>query len=150
MAFDILFWHWWIAAVVLLSVEMLSAGFFFLWMAVSALITGLVLLVMPSMSLELQLFIFSVLSMLSVLIWKRYLVQHPVKTDHPYLNQRGAEYIGQSFTVVEAIKNGRGKVKVADSRWTAQGEDCPIGSSVKVIAVDGTLFKVEITEIPTK
>ncbi len=57
MGFEVEFWHWWVAAVVLLGIEMLSPGFFFLWMAASALVTGLLLLIMPFINVEMQLFI---------------------------------------------------------------------------------------------
>lgn len=143
MEFEVVFWYWWVAAVLLLGIEMMSPGFFFLWMAVSALFTGLLLLVIPVMTIEVQLFIFAILSMCSVLAWKRYMTDHPTETDHPHLNQRGAEYIGRTFTVLEAIENGQGKIKVGDSRWRVEGEDCPAGSIVKVTAVDSTIFKVE-------
>lgn len=81
--------------------------------------------------------------MVSVLLWRNYMNKHPQETDHPHLNQRGAQYIGKTFTLIEAIKNGQGKIKVADSPWRVEGEeDCPAGSTVKVIAVDGATFKV--------
>lgn len=136
------FWYWWIAAAIFLGLEMLSPGFFFLWMGVSAFITGLLFLVMPFMSPEFQLLIFAVLSMVSAIWWKNYLNRHPIETDHPHLNQRGAEYLGKNFTLITAIENGRGRVKVNDSTWRVEGEDCPAGATVKVIAVDGASFKV--------
>jgi membrane protein implicated in regulation of membrane protease activity len=122
---------------------MLSPGFFFLWMGISAFITGLLFFIMPFISTEFQLMIFAVLSVVSVLWWKHYMTKHPDKTDHPNLNQRGAEYVGKNFVLIEAINNGQGKIKVDDSRWRVEGEeDCPVGSTVKVVAVDGMTFKV--------
>jgi inner membrane protein len=143
MIAGILFWYWWVAGVVLLGVEMLSPSFFFLWMGISAFITGLLSFLLPFLSPEMQLLIFSILSVVSVLWWKKYMNQHPHETDHPHLNQRGAQYIGKTFVLIEAIENGRGKIKVADSPWRVEGEeDCPIGTTVQIIAVNGTLFKV--------
>jgi membrane protein implicated in regulation of membrane protease activity len=125
---------------------MLAAGFFFLWMAVSAFITGFLLLLIPVLSVEVQFFIFSVLSISSVIAWKRYMVNHPVKTDHPNLNQHSARYIGHTFTLVEAIEDGWGKIKINDSRWKVEGQDCPVGSRIRIIKVDGNFFKVEKVE----
>jgi membrane protein implicated in regulation of membrane protease activity len=139
---EFVFCYGWRAAVVLFVVEMLSPGFFFLWMGVSAALTGLLAWMMPFLSSEVELLIFSVLSVASLLGWKKYLNHHPTETDHPYLNQRGAQYIGKTFTLIEAIENGQGKIKVADSPWRVEGEDCPVGATVKIIAVDGTVFKV--------
>jgi membrane protein implicated in regulation of membrane protease activity len=140
--FEFVFWHWWLIAVVLLIIEMLSPGFFFLGMAVAAAITGCLLWLIPLLDLNLQLLIFAVLSMISIFFWRRLLKNQPIASDHPFLNQRGAQYIGRTFTLIEAIENGQGKIKVDDSRWKVAGEDCPIGSIVKIVAVDGTIFKV--------
>jgi membrane protein implicated in regulation of membrane protease activity len=142
MAVEFVFWYWWVAAVALLGIEMLSPGFFFLWMGFSAFVTGLLFFIMPFMSSNFQLMIFAVLSVVSVLWWRSYMNKHPEETDHPHLNRRGAQYIGKTFTLIEAIENGQGRIKVADSPWKVEGDDCPVGSTVKVIAVDGTIFKV--------
>ncbi len=142
MAVQFVFWYWWVLAVALLGIEILTSGFFFLWMSIAAVVTGFLALIMPFLNINIQIFVFAVLSMASVILWKRYMNQHPIETDHPYLNQRGAQYIGRTFTLIEAIENGQGRVKVDDSRWRVEGEDCPQGATVKVVAVDGTVLKV--------
>jgi membrane protein implicated in regulation of membrane protease activity len=50
--------------------------------------------------------------------------------------------VGRHVVVCEAIVNGRGKVKVGDGAWLAEGADLPVGSEVEVIAVDGTTLSV--------
>ncbi|MDD2802416.1 MAG: NfeD family protein [Methylobacter sp.] len=137
------FWHWWVIALVLLVVEILTPGFFFLWMAVSGFITGALVWLVPSISLNSQLFVFSIMSVVTISAWKFYVKKHPIETDHPLLNQRGAQYIGRVFSLYEPIINGQGKIKVDDSIWKVHGEDCDINSKVKVIAVRGTVFDVE-------
>jgi len=137
------FWHWWVIALVLLVVEILTPGFFFLWMAVSGFITGCLLWLVPSISLNIQLFVFSIMSIVTISVWKFYVKKHPTETDHPLLNQRGAQYIGRVFSLHEPIINGQGKIKVDDSIWKVHGEDCDINAKVKVIAVLGTVFEVE-------
>mgnify|MGYP006267622427 CR=1 FL=1 len=39
----LVFWHWWACGALLLVVELLAPGMYFLWMAESAFITGAVL-----------------------------------------------------------------------------------------------------------
>ncbi|MGZ4959603.1 MAG: NfeD family protein [Methylomonas sp.] len=142
---DIVFWYWWVLAIGLLAIEILAPGFFFLWLAVSAFVVGSVLLLIPGTGFEIQLFLFSVLAVLSVLAWRKYGRGFKTKaTDHPLLNKRGAQYIGRTFNLVAAIENGQGKIKVDDSTWKVQGEDCPLGTKVKVVAVKGTVFEVEV------
>ncbi|MCK5188888.1 MAG: NfeD family protein [Methylococcales bacterium] len=141
---DIVFWYWWVLAVFLLGIEILAPGFFFLWLSLSGFIVGTVLLIIPLTSVEIQLLIFASLSIVSILVWRRYGIQHRPETDHPLLNKRGAQYIGRTFSLIEPIENGRGKIKVDDSIWTVQGEDCPLETKVEVVAVKGTLFDVKL------
>lgn len=141
---DIVFWYWWMMAVGFLAIELLVPGFFFLWLAISAFVVGLLMLLVPLISLEVQLMLFSVLSMITVLGWRRYAGHRKAATtDHPFLNQRGAEYIGQTFNLVTPIENGKGKIKVGDSLWSVRGPDCPSNCKVKVIGIQGTIFEVE-------
>lgn len=141
---EIVFWYWWVLAVGFLAIELLAPGFFFLWLAVSSFVVGSLLLMIPSTPFEVQLFLFSVLAVISVLVWRRYVSAKSQESDHPLLNQRGAQYIGRTFNLVTPIENGQGKIKVGDSLWMVRGEDCPLGSKVKVVAVKGTVFEVEV------
>lgn len=142
---EVVFWYWWVLAVGFLAVEIIVTGFFFLWLSVSAFIVGTVLLLMPSTSFEMQLFLFSVLAVSSIWAWRKYARTRKVEqTDHPFLNKRGEQYVGRTFDLVAAIENGQGKIKVGDSLWKVQGEDCPLGTKVKVVAVKGTVFVVEV------
>jgi membrane protein implicated in regulation of membrane protease activity len=146
--FTMIFWYWWMLAMLLLAIELLAAGFFFLWMAFAAGITGVVLLLIPSISLAAQVMIFSVVSFCSIILWRKYGKSYSrVETDHPLLNQRGAQYIGRVFTLIDAVVNGQGKVKIGDSLWTVSAnEDYPAGTKVKVTGVDGTILQVEKAE----
>lgn len=137
-------WHWWILAVALLVLEAFAPGTFFMWMGISAGVVGLLVLVMPDVGWEYQVFAFSVLSVLSILMWRLYFGKHPVQTDQPSLNRRGEQYVGRSFTLSQPIINGSGKIHVDDTSWKIHGDDCASGSKVKVIGVDGVILKVEV------
>lgn len=143
---EIVFWNWWLLALILLVVELLAPGFFFLWMAAAGFVTGCLLLLIPVLDIKLQVSIFSVLSVVFITAWKLYGKQHPIITDHPLLNKRGQQYIGRVFSLYKPIENGEGKIKVDDSIWKVHGQDCDISAKVKVIAVRGTVFDVERVE----
>jgi membrane protein implicated in regulation of membrane protease activity len=64
------------------------------------------------------------------------------KSDLPDLNERAQQYVGRSLVVAESIENGRGKVRVGDSVWQAEGPDVPVGSRVKVTGARGTVLVV--------
>jgi membrane protein implicated in regulation of membrane protease activity len=138
------FWHWWIAGVVLMIVEVFVPGAFFLWLGLAAGVVGLVLLVFSGTSWEVQFLIWAVLSVAAVVGSRLYLRRHPIETDRPTLNRRGEQYIGRHFTLEEPMVNGLGKIRVDDSTWKIEGpEELPAGRKIRVIDVEGTVLKVE-------
>ena len=143
MPFDIIFWHWWSLGAILLIVELLAPGMFFLWMGESAFVVGAILWLFPGMDEEYQVMLFSVLSVISILAARRFLKRRPIESDRPFLNQRTAQYVGRVFTLEEAIINGRGKIRVDDSTWRVEGEDCPAGAKVRVVDAEGVILKVQ-------
>ena len=146
MPFDIVFWHWWSLGALLLIVELLAPGMFFIWMGESAFVVGAVLWLFPSLSFEYQVLLFSVLSVLSIAVFRRFLRTNPIQTDRPLLNQRAAQYVGRVFTLAEPIVNGRGKIRVDDSTWRVEGDDCPAGARVRVTDAEGVVLRVAPVE----
>jgi inner membrane protein len=137
------FWHWLIIAVILICLEMLITGtYYFIWMGVSAAIVGCIMFFVPTLTWLSQVIIFTLLSVLTIIIFRIYQKQNPVVRDQPALNRRGEQYIGRVFTLEEPIVNGVGKVKVDDSTWKVSGEELSAGTRVKVIAVDNTVLRV--------
>ncbi len=144
----VVFWHWWILAGVLLILELTTPVFFFLWIAFSATAVGFLLLVIPSMGIEIQLVLFGILSIVAVIAWRKYRETHPLTSDQPLLNQRGLQYADRIFTLEHPIVNGVGKVEVDDSTWRVKGPDLPAGTRIRVTGVDGVVFVVESAENP--
>jgi hypothetical protein len=61
------FWHWLVLSGVLLIVEVLVSGFFFLWLAAAAALVGLTMwLAFPAMGWEYQILLFAVVSVASI------------------------------------------------------------------------------------
>jgi len=120
---DIIYWHWLILAVVMIILEILIPGAYFLWMGVSAIFVGALMYVFPEMVFLVQILIFAVLSVISVMMYRSYRKKNPLVTDEPALNRRAEQYVGQSFTLKEPIVNGKGKIKVDDSTWKITGAD---------------------------
>lgn len=139
-------WSWWILALALLVLEAFAPGTFFLWMGIAAGVVGVLLLVMPAMGWEYQIVVFAALSVASIIIWRQYFRRHPVATDQPALNRRGQQYVGRSFTLDEPVVNGLGKIRVDDTTWKIEGEDCAAGTRIRVVGVDGVLLKVEVID----
>jgi len=134
-------WTWWIIAVVLIILEVSAPGTFFLWMGVAAGVVGVGLLLVPELAWELQLTLFSTLSIIAILLSRKYLQKK--KSGHSKLSQRGKRYIGRTVTVAEVITNGIGKVQIEDTLWRARGVDTAVGEQVKIVAIEGATFEVE-------
>ncbi len=90
-----------------------------------------------------QLVLYALISVATVFWVKKYARPESAKSDEPDLNVRGAQYIGRTVTVENAIHHGRGKVRVGDTIWPAEGADTPAGAKVRIKAVNGTVFVVE-------
>jgi inner membrane protein len=65
------------------------------------------------------------------------------KSDQPDLNRRAEQLIGRVLLLEEAIEGGRGKVRVGDTLWLAEGADLPTGTRVKVTSVRRDALQVE-------
>jgi membrane protein implicated in regulation of membrane protease activity len=140
---ELQYWHWWIVGVGLVALEMLVPGTFFLWLGVSAGVTGALLLVLPDLDWQYQIMVFSVLSVGSIYLGRKIWRPSSDNTDQPTLNRRGAQYVGRVVKLAEPISNGRGKARVGDSLWLVAGDDQPVGAEVKVTGVEGTVLQVE-------
>lgn len=136
-------WHWFTAAVLLLIVELLIIGsYYLLWVSFAAFLTGL-LQWMFGLSWESQMVVFTLTTIGSVIAWYVYDQRRDKTSSRPLLNKRGHQYIGRTFQLSQPIINGVGKINVDDSSWKVQGEDAEAGTPVRVKDIDGTVLIVE-------
>jgi hypothetical protein len=140
--------YWWTLAVCLLLLEFLAIGTigsFFLWPAIAAALMGLVV---RSYTIEpqYQILTLATVSVLSVILWRAYLRRNPLKSDQPFLNLRGAELVGQTYPVTEAIVDGLGRIDVADGSWRVEGPNCPVGTRVRVVDSGTARLQVELLD----
>ena len=135
-------WHWWIAAAVLAALETFLPGAIAIWFAAAAVVIGAIQLVAP-MPWQLQLVLFGALGVAAIVLWRRYRTPETEDVTAHTLNQRGAQYVGQSFQLFEPITGGRGKIRVGDTVWLVSGKDAPEGARVRVTGVEGATLRVE-------
>lgn len=144
-------WDWLALAAILLIAEMLVSGGFLLWIGISAALVGLIIWIFPHfLAWDMQMLLFSILAIISSVIWWAYLKRNPIATDEPFLNLRSNQYIGRVFELSEPVVNGRGKIKSGDTFWTVSGPDLPAGTKVKVIGAEGIVLKVEVADGETE
>ena len=146
---EVQFWHWLTLGVLLLGLEVVLPGTFFLWMGVSAGIVSGILFIVPDFDWQNQVLVFGVFSVVALVAWRYWLKGHPVETTDPTLNVRGAQYIGRILVLAEPIVDGVGKAKVGDSLWRVSTSDeinIPEGARVRVTGVEGATLVVEKPE----
>lgn len=134
-------WLWFAGAVALLTLETIVPGVHFMWFGVAAAIVGVLALLLP-ITWTWQMILFALIAVATVFWVRRYADPKLVKSDEPSLNVRGSQYIGRTVVVDDAIVNGRGKVRIGDTTWGAEGEDAPKGAKVEVTGVNGTVLVV--------
>lgn len=133
-------WLWLVAGLVLLTGELLAPGLYLMWLGLAALVTGVAAAFLP-IGLATQLVLFAVVSVAAVYRARQMVSEHPIQTDDPLLNDRSGRLVGQTVTVQEAIVDGRGRVIVGDSVWSAEGPDAVVGERLRVEGVrDGRLL----------
>lgn len=135
-------WNWFIVAVILFVLETVVPGVHFIWFGVAAAIVG-ILGVAVDIAWEWQLIAFAIGSCITVFMARRFASPSVARSDEPDLNVRAAQYVGRVVTVEEPIAGGRGKVRVGDTVWSAQGSDAPRGTRVRVIGTNGCVLLVE-------
>ena len=135
-------WNWLILAVVLLVLETVIPGVHFLWFGLAAVVVGVIALGI-GMAWPWQVLLFVALSVATVFWVKRFVRPDVAVSDLPDLNVRGRQYVGRSVVVEQAIENGRGRVRVGDTLWSAEGPDTPAGTSVTVTGTRGTVLVVK-------
>ena len=133
---------WWVIGIVLVIGEVVLPGTFLIWFAFAAFGVGLIGVVVDLSGMN-QVVVFGLLSFASLSLG--YLMRkRRGDPEVPAFADRTQAYMGKTYTVVEAIENGQGKIQVGDSVWLAEGEDCPIGGSVKVIDSRGTVLLIDV------
>jgi inner membrane protein len=132
--------RWIIAGLVLAVLEMIVPGMVIIWFGVAAVVTGILAIFVHNQYIQFGVFV--VLSGLMV-VFSRWIAQ---RITHPEPEPVGANrWVGVSGRVTSDIKPPEfGRVKVHGEEWRATAT-CEIhtGSTVRVVAVDGTHLVVE-------
>jgi inner membrane protein len=135
-------WVWASTAALLAVAELHVPGAYLIWVALGAALTAFVA-AFSDWPLEAQLGSFAVASVLSCV--GGYFVYRGRDRQHRErpLNERDQLMIGARGVVCEPFVGGRGKVRLGDSVWLAEGPDLAPGTPVVVSGVRGLSVIVE-------
>ena len=142
------FWYWWVFAIALLTIELMTGSTYFLWPAISAAVVGFFDIWPLGDAWQLQLMLFAgftiALSIFAPPHVKPWL--NKTQADHFTLNERGAQKIGRRAMVESAFENGAGKVRLGDTLWLAEsetGENIEKDAQVEITRSEGTKLFVK-------
>lgn len=141
-------WTWWIIGFVLIAIEIVAPGTFFLWFGLAAFVVGALHFIFGIESAvfgwQAQAIAFALLAIGFAIIGRQLAAKSGSgDTDKPNLNERSAQLIGTVAILTEAISEGSGRAKIGDSTWRVVGADLAKGERVKVVSVDAGTLQVE-------
>ena len=137
-------WFWWIAAAVLLLMELVAPGVFLMWLALAAASVGAVAYFVAS-PWQIEALLFAGFALAYVyLVRPWYSTRNLPSNDQPNLNQRIYSFVGKSYVLAEPIVDGQGKLNIEGTRWDVLGPNLAKGATVRVTAVEG--MKLHVTE----
>ena len=142
---NIAWWHWLALGLILIALEMAAAGgFYIIFFGIAAVIIGVLVLAGVGGSIWIQLFLFSVLSVLSLLFFRSPMMRWMK------LDRNGADVdslVGETAIAQEAIAPGAiGRVELRGAASTARNrgrEPLTTGTRCVVVGVDGLTLFVE-------
>ena len=135
-------WLWLIGGVLLLILEVIAPGFFLVFIGAAAMATGL-FTVLFNLGLAPQLALFALYAVIAVLFGRRFYANRAVDSTDPLLNDRVGRLVGKMVTVVAAVDDHDGRVRVGDSEWSARGGPAAVGERVRITGVEGNCLTVE-------
>ncbi len=139
-------WVWIVGGIGLILAELLIPSFFVVWFGLGALLVGLLALLIPGLSLTVQLAIWTAASLAMVMLWFKVFKPGFHKTR---IGTAAGEAVGEIGLLVSAVAPfERGKVRfqrpvLGSEEWVCMA-DTPIaaGERVKVVAVEGSFLTV--------
>ena len=139
-------WMWLIGGVLLLILEVIAPGFFLVFIGAAAMATGLFTLLF-GLGTAPQLALFALYAVIAVLVGRRFYANRTADSTDPLLNDRVGRLVGKVVTVVAAVDDHGGRVRVGDSEWSARGGPAAAGERVRITGVDGNCLNVETERV---
>ncbi len=139
-------WIWIVGGIGLILAELVVPSFFVVWFGLGALLVGLLALLVPGLSLTVQLAIWTTASLAMVMLWFKVFKPGFHKTR---IGTAAGEAVGEIGLLVSAVAPfERGKVRfqrpvLGSEEWACMA-DAPIaaGERVKVVAIEGSFLTV--------
>lgn len=138
------FYYWLAIGLVLSLSELWVPGFVIIFFGAGALLTSAVALLFPNLSANTQMFLFVVLSVASLAIFRRYTVGNGIGKKADATRDYDDDFIGRTVVVIEPVADGKpGKVELNGANWNAVADaDFAVGDRARVAARDGLTLRL--------
>tara|TARA_B100001013_G_scaffold320570_1_gene230056 strand:+ start:382 stop:834 length:453 start_codon:yes stop_codon:yes gene_type:complete len=150
MTFEILPWHWVVFGIAVMVSEMFLGTFFILWFGAAAVVVGVMLFLIPDLSMTWQILLWTILSSVLALGWFKYLKPLSIdKTKAGLSKEAITGEVGQVLIVPTEDKRGKlrfpAPVLGADEWIIISQDELMIGDRVSVVDVSGNSLIVKKT-----
>jgi membrane protein implicated in regulation of membrane protease activity len=146
--FELLYWHWIVAGIILILLEIPLPSFTTLWLGAAAIVVGLLMLAFPEMNFTAQVLAWTVLSVILTWAWFRYL--KPLSTDRTMAGLSREAIIGQVGQVIQVPNDDRRGVLrfpapvLGEDEWQFITQDeLRMGDRVRVTDLSGNSLIVQ-------
>lgn len=144
---ELAWWHWLALGLLLIGAELLLPAFFLIWFGLGALLTGLVVALLP-LGFTSQLILWSLASISMVAAWLKYF-RNPNRTGAGQAKEGALGVVGLITREVGDLGSGPGEILfqrpvLGSDRWPVVADHpLPAGSRARVTDVLGQTLKVE-------
>lgn len=142
---ELVWWHWIALGLLLIAAEMFAPAFYLLWFGLGALLTGLVVAVLP-LGFVAQILLWTVASVVMVAAWLKFF-RNPNRTASGQAKEGALGVVG---LVTRAVGDmGQGEILfqrpvLGADRWPVVADAAiPAGARARVVDVLGQTLKIE-------
>lgn len=139
-------WYWIVAGVALLLCELAIPVFVLVWFGLSAVLLGILLAILPSISLAAQLSLWLAFSIALVVLWFRVFKPGQHKTRVGMADGNLVGEVGLLTHPVAPFQKGEVRFQkplLGSEIWTCiSDEEIAVGTRVRIVQVDGSFLKI--------
>lgn len=147
--FQMLYWYWLVFGMILMLLELAVPSFTIFWFGLGALVVGILMLLVPGLSLTLQILVWIIASAAFVLFWFK--VMKPRMTDKTTSGIAREAVLGETAMVTRVPEGDRrGEIRfsvpmLGSDTWPFICDDeAAVGDRVAVREISGNTMLVKI------
>ncbi|MBW8191019.1 NfeD family protein [Neiella marina] len=140
--------EWAIIGLLLVVFEVVLPTSWLLWPGLAALVVALVHWLVP-LGWTGQLLTFAILTLLMLVIGRRFYNPAHINSSQPDLNQQVGRHQGKQATLIQDTDNGRSRIHLGDSEWQVEvsgDRQVPAGTHVEITGQRSNILLVKVKD----